>query len=161
MLLKLMLLLLNFFINLYELRVACEGVVLVKFGFAGVALATERHVHVSTANQRGAALGRGSRREAGVLLAKLAYGRQLLDLLALRDQREDVLEATPQERALKGSDDYDFLLVGRHFGELDDVSEELAFVDADDVKLAPVVSEVVHETRRRDRLLLHPVVRRD
>ena len=126
-----------------------------------MALATERHVHVRAANERGAALGRGSKGEAGVLLAKLAYGRQLLDLLALRDQREDVLEATPQERALKGSDDYDFLLVGRHFGELDDVSEELAYVEADHDELAPVVSQVVHQTRRRDRLLLHPVVRRD
>ena len=55
-----------------------------------MALATERHVHVRAANERGAALGRGSKREAGVLLAKLAYGRQLLDLLALRDQREDL-----------------------------------------------------------------------
>jgi len=157
----LILLLLNFFINSYELRVACEGVVFVKFGFAGVALATQRHVHVSAANQRGTALRRCSKCEAGVLLAKLAYGRQLLDLLALRDQREDVLEAAAQERALKGSDDYDFLLVGRHFSELDDVSEKLAFVDADDVKLAPVVSEVADETSRRDRFFLHAVVRRD
>ena len=68
-----------------ELGIAIEGVLLVKLGLTGVALATERHVHVSATNHGRATLRRGSKRKAGVLLAQLADGRQFLDLLTLGD----------------------------------------------------------------------------
>lgn len=144
-----------------DLGIAIEGVLLVKLGLTGVALATERHVHVSATNHGRATLRCGSKRKAGVLLAQLADGRQFLDLLAFGDQSQYVLEATAQEGSLKGSDDHDFLLIGSHLSELDNVSEELTLVDTDDIKLAPGVPEVVDKAGRWDGLFFDAVVRRN
>lgn len=76
------------------------------------------------------------------MLAQLADRAEFLDLLALGDQRDDVLEGSAQERTLEGSNDYNFLLIGRHFGKLDDISKELALIDSDYVELAPAVLQV-------------------
>jgi len=55
-----------------------------------MALPTERHVHVSATNQRYAVRWGCPKREACVLLAQLADGAELLDLLALGNQSDDV-----------------------------------------------------------------------
>lgn len=104
-----------FKVDVYSRRVTIKRVLGVELGLASVALPTEGHVHVGAANQRVALLGSGPKREAGILLAKLADSRQLLYLLALGNQGDDVGKCAAQEGALKGRDDDYLLFVGRHF----------------------------------------------
>ena len=73
-----------------------------------MALAAQRHVHVFSSNHRLAVLAGSAEREACVLLAELADGRQFLYLLALGDEAEDCGEGATQESALQRRDDDDF-----------------------------------------------------
>ena len=57
-------------------------------------LSAERHVHILSTNHRLAVLAGRSESEAGVLLAQLADGGQLLDLFTLWDQLENVGEGS-------------------------------------------------------------------
>lgn len=58
-----------------------------------IAFTAERHVHVGTANKLLRRPLAGAERVVGVRRANLADGRQLLDLLAERNQLQDVLPA--------------------------------------------------------------------
>ena len=68
------------------------------------------------------------------------------------------MEWTPQERALKGSDDDNFLFVCRHFCKLNNVDEELALVNADHIKFTPFIFQITKQASRRDCLLLDATV---
>jgi len=76
-------------VDVYFLGIALEGVLQVLVAFAGVALSTQRHVHICTANHVLAVLAGSAERERSVLLAQLADSRQFLNFLALGNQVED------------------------------------------------------------------------
>ena len=66
-----------------------------------MALTAERHVHILSTNHHVAVLAGRSERVAGVLLAELADGSQLLNLLTLGDQLEYAWEGTTHEGSLQ------------------------------------------------------------
>lgn len=113
-----------------------------KPGLTRVALSAKWHVHIGTSDKRCAVLRGSSKRETGVLLAKLADSTELFNLLTLRDQRHYVLERAAQKGPLQRSNDYNFLLVGSHFCKLNDVHEKLALVDTNHVVFAPGVRKI-------------------
>ena len=88
-------------------REAIVGVGVEESGLAAVTVSAERHVHAVAANHVLAedifiSLGRAPEREAGVLLAELADGLQLLDLLAFGNECYDVGELVSLEVSLRG-----------------------------------------------------------
>ena len=89
-----------------------------------VAFTAQRHVHVGTADEL---LGRAlacAERIVGVRRADLADGGQLLDLLAERNQFEDVLPALLLVRAVQSTHNDDLAGVGSRFSEINDLNEE-------------------------------------
>ena len=64
-------------------------------------LTAEGHVHVLSANHHVAVLAGCSERIAGVLLAELADGGQLLDLLTFGNQLQYAWEGTTHEGSLQ------------------------------------------------------------
>ena len=66
-----------------------------------MALTAERHVHILSTNHHVAVLAGRSECVAGVLLAELADGSQLLNLLTLGDQLEYAWEGTTHEGSLQ------------------------------------------------------------
>lgn len=66
-----------------------------------VALATQWHIHVLSADHRLAVLARRTEREARILLAELANRSQLLDLFTLRNKGEHGRESSSHERTLQ------------------------------------------------------------
>lgn len=65
-----------------------------------VALATQWHIHVLSADHRLAVLARRTEREARILLAQLANRSQFFNLLTLGNEVENVREGASQECAL-------------------------------------------------------------
>ena len=134
--------------------VALEGVRGVDLRLACMALATEGHVHVFAADHGLAVFAGGAESEAGTLFAQFADGRQLLDLLALRNQLDDLREGAAQESALQRRNNHHFPVAGRPLGKLNNVIEELALVNANNVVGAPLVTQVCKQRDGHGSLLL-------
>lgn len=89
-----------------------------------MALSAYWHVHLGSSNQHIMRTGTMSEREVGHVVAHLADGRQLLDLLAERDQVGDVFEAGAEEGGVERGDDHHFPGVGSFFTEFFDLQIE-------------------------------------
>lgn len=81
-------------------------------------LAAEGDVGLVTPDELDLFLEDGSEGEVGILVADLADGGKLLDLLCFGDEVDDVLEACAQEGAVEGGDDHHLAKVGGLLREL-------------------------------------------
>lgn len=119
-------------------RVALERVGCVELRVARVALSAEGHVHVLSANHCHARLARRAESKTCIGSTLLADCSELLDFLAFGHECEHLRERTPHESPLQRGDDHDFARVGGFFREFDEVFEELALVDGDDLAILPL-----------------------
>lgn len=108
-----------------------------------VAIATDGDVHFGTTDELGCLAGDGAAGEVRVLLvAGHADGGDLDDFLGEGDQVADLAEGAAAEVAVQTDDDDGLAGVGGLGAELDEVGEELAFVDGDRVEVVPLVSDL-------------------
>lgn len=86
-----------------------------------VALTAHGLIHVLPADHLSDMLGRRTDVKGGLMIASLADGLQLLDLLTLRHQVDDGREHGTYTGGVKRCDDYHFTMVGGMLGKSGDL----------------------------------------
>lgn len=119
-----------------------------------MALPAQWHVHILAPDQVLVVLAGRAECKTGILLAELANGCRFSDLLTLGNQGQDVWEGTAMEGTLQARNHDNLAKVRCLLRKLDYVREKLAFINANDIEVLPLVTQVLKLVNRGRWLLL-------